>query len=546
MKRILPIILIMALTFPVLISCDEFLDTESGRMVDSDQYNLKASGDSLFSMFGLLTQMQKLADSYVLLGELRGDLMETTDLSDISLLEINNHSISADNPFADVRKYYAVINNCNYILARLDTNHIDRGQRMQHRQYAAVHAIRAWTYLQMALNFKTVNYYEKPILTVKDAAGPFDQIELPELANRLISLLEPLKDVPYPSLGFVDAYNLNFSLFPVKFVLGDLYLWTNQYEKAATTYRSLMFDRRIIIDRANNSFWIPVNNTISPNAFLYWIRSFSFGSGEIISSIFSPTEYGQDFQLDSLNNQYRFQPTSTAINNWAKQVYYLNEASNANGDLRRFGSLSYSDATNKAATTDYTFSGNKSSKPLIYKYKLYNQRVVVYRSALLYLRYAEAVNRLNKPNLAFAVLRSGLNSSTMFDERVVPARERSNPLPEYMQFTDVRFQNNAGIRMRGLGNVDRDTTFYRIPRLPSMIDSVRFVENLIQEELALETAFEGNRFHDLMRLTLRRMNDAGFASDESYLADKIATKYPDPAAARQRLMNRDNWYIIKK
>ena len=545
MKRILPIILMMALTFPVLTSCDDFLDADTGRLVESEQYDLKSPADSLFSMFGLLTQMQKLADSYVLLGELRADLLDITDASDQSLHEINNHSISAGNPYADERNYYAVINNCNYILARLDTNLIDRGQRVQYRQYAAVQAIRAWTYLQMVLNFKTVKYYEKPILTVKDAAGPFDEIELPELANRLITILEPLKEIPYPTLGFVDSYNVNFSLFPVKFVLGDLYLWTNQYEQAATAYRSLMFDRRIIIDKANNSYWIPVNNTISPNAFLYWIRSFNFSSGEIISSILCPTEYGQSFQLDSLNNQHRFQPTATALNNWAKQVYYLNEASNANGDLRRFGSLSYSAETNRNATTDYNFSGNKSSRPLIYKYKLYNQRVVVYRSALLYLRYAEAVNRLHKPNLAFAVLRSGLNSSTMFDEKVVPARERSNPLPEYMQFTDIRFQNNAGIRMRGLGNTDRDTTFYRIPALAGIMDSVRFVENLIQEELALETAFEGNRFHDLMRLTLRRMNDAGYASDESYLADKVAAKYPDPAAARQRLMNRESWYIRK-
>lgn len=535
----------MALTFPVLTSCDDFLDADSGRLVDSEQYDLKSSADSLFSMFGLLTQMQKLADSYVLLGELRADLMEITDASDLALREINNHSISAGNPFADERKYYAVINNCNYILAHLDTNQIDRGQRVQYRQYAAVQAIRAWTYLQMALNFKTVKYYEKPILTVKDAAGTFDELELPELANRLIALLEPLKEIPYPTPGFVDSYNLSFSLFPVKFVLGDLYLWTNQYEQAATAYRSLMYDRRIIIDKANYSYWIPVNNTISPNAFLYWIRSFNFGSGEIISSILCPTEYGQDFQLDSLNNQHRFQPTAAAINNWTKQVYYLNEASNTNGDLRRFGSLSYSEETNRTATTDYNFAGNKTSKPLIYKYKLYNQRVVVYRSSLLYLRYAEAVNRLHKPNLAFAVLRSGLNSSTMFDEKVIPARERSNPLPEYMQFTDVRFQNNAGIRMRALGNADKDTTFYRIPKLPAMMDSVRFVENLIQEELALETAFEGNRFHDLMRLTLRRMNDAGYTSDESYLADKIAIKFADPAAARQRLMNRENWYIRK-
>jgi hypothetical protein len=75
-----------------------------------------------------------------------------------------------------------------------------------------------------------------------------------------------------------------------------------------------------------------------------------------------------------------------------------------------------------------------------------------------------------------------------------------------------------------------------------MLDSVRYVETLIEQEDALETAFEGNRFHDLMRFTLRRMND-GYGDDESYLADKIAQKHADKAAMKAKLMNRENWYI---
>ena len=173
-----------------------------------------------------------------------------------------------------------------------------------------------------------------------------------------------------------------------------------------------------------------------------------------------------------------------------------------------------------------------------YKYKIYNQNISIYRSSLLYLRYAEAVNRLNKPNLAFAVLKHGLNSGTIFNNDIVPAAERGTAaLPAYMSFSDIRFANNAGIRMRGLGNMDQDTTFFVMQPQPSMADSVLYVEDLIQKELALETAFEGNRFHDLMRLAIRRNNSA-------YLADIIAPKHGAKASAmHSKLLDRTNWYI---
>lgn len=543
MKQYLVIPLVALLMFTAFTSCDDFLNADSRRYLAEEDYRLQTSGDTIFSMFGLFSEMQKLADSYVLLGELRAELLDVTKDADVYLREINNHEVSENNMYVNIRNYYAVINNCNYILAHLDTNKLDKGQRFHQRQYAAVQSIRAWTYLQLALNFKYVKYYDHPILTVQDAYKPFEVLDLHALAGRLIPILEPLQEVPFPQLGFINSYNTMFSMIPVKLVLGDLYLWTGEYEKAATAYRGVLFDRRVVVDRNNSSHWIPVNNTISPNALLFWQRAFSFGSGEVISAIFTPTEYGQDFYLDTLNNQFKFRASSIALDNWRNQVYFLNEASNTNGDLRMFGSISYNDETNRQATTDFNFSGIRTDRSLIYKYKMYSQRVIIYRSSLVYLRYAEAVNRLGKPMLAMAVLRSGLNTMNLFNDRIVPPRERPNPLPVYMQFNDFRFQNNAGIRMRGLGNAQNDTTFYRFPQQNSMMDSIRFVEDLIQQELALETAFEGNRFHDLMRITLRRMQDAGYNSDESYLANKVAAKHADSQAIRNKLMNRNNWYI---
>ncbi|MDO9154066.1 MAG: RagB/SusD family nutrient uptake outer membrane protein [Paludibacter sp.] len=286
----------------LLVSCDGLLNVDSKRLTTDEEYGLKSASDSIYSMFGLYSQLQKIADSYVLLGELRGDLMDVTATSDPDLREINSFNISKTNKYVNIKNYYAIVNHCNYIIHHLDTSAVDRGQQLKLRQYAAVKAIRAWTYMQIANNFKEVKYYTKPILTVADASKTYPKLTLTELSDSLIADLEPLKKVDMPYLGYVDAYNTTFSIFPVRFVLGDLYLWKGEYQKAAIEYRELIFEKRIVIEKNNYSYWVPVNNTISSNAFLYWTRALTLGSGEVITTIMCPTEYGQNYYLDSLNN----------------------------------------------------------------------------------------------------------------------------------------------------------------------------------------------------------------------------------------------------
>ncbi|MFT3752686.1 MAG: RagB/SusD family nutrient uptake outer membrane protein [Paludibacter sp.] len=561
MKKISKWLISLLMASVALVGCDDMLTVDSKLLTTNDQYTLNAPGDSVYSTIGVLSRLQKLVDGYVLLGELRGDLMDISATSDNSLREINNFNVTSGNTYVNIKNYYDVINNCNYIIHNLDTSVIERGLQMKLREYAAIKAVRAWTYMQLALNYKTAKFYDKPILTVANAEKTYTESTFAELADILITDLEPIKDVPSPNIEPGNPYAKKL-YFPIHFILGDLYLWrasltgnATDYEKAATEYHSLMYNNSLIISgevdsktklpTATNtvSYWVPVNNTISSSANLYWMRSLAYSSPEAITVITCPTVYGQKFYLDSLNNQHKIIPSAVAISNWDNQTYYLNKASNSQGDLRKYGSISYSAATVSKAVTDYTFSGVTDNSATIYKYKAYNQNVVVYRSPLLYLRYAEAVNRLQKPKLAFAVLKYGLNSTTMANEKIVPAKEKGTPVPVYLNF-DSRFSNNIGIRMRGLGNMDKDTTFFILPKMANMNDSVLYVEDMIQQELGLETAFEGNRFHDLMRIALRRIrNGEGTAS---YLADKVAAKHTDnKEAIRTKLMDTENWYIRK-
>lgn len=543
MKRIYKYIALLVFSTVVLASCDSILEINSPQLTLEEDYRLEEDNDSIYSLFGLLTQLQKLGDGYVLLGELRADLLTTSEKSDKYLKEIENFELSLENPYLKVKDYYAVINNCNYIIQNLDTNVVDRGQKLKIREYAAVKAIRAWTYMQLSLNFGKAYYYSNPILTVADSEKEYAELSFEIIADSLIADLIPLVEIDNPSLGNIDEYNTLYSFIPVRLVLGDLYLWKGNYEQAATMYRELMYDRSIIVNKENTSAWESVNNTISTSANLYWQRSLTLSSNEVVSTIACPTEYGQTFWLDTLNNQHLIKPSVNALDLWDKQTYFLNEASTAEGDLRKYGSISYNEATNTDISSDFSFKGVESDEYLIYKYKLYNQNIILCRSSSLYLRYAEAVNRLNKPNLAFAVLKYGLNSTNIFNNSIIPDNEKSAPLDRYMNFSDQRFANNVGIRMRGLGNVHQDKNLYVIPQQTDLLDSVRFVEDLILQESALETAFEGNRFHDLMRFTLRRMNDGDRADDESYLADKIAVKN---SSIRSLLLDKNNWYLKRQ
>ncbi len=557
MKKISKIMVFLFISVFAFEGCSNLLDVDSNRLVLPDGYNMTGANDTLYSMFGIFTQMEKLADSYVLLGELRGDLMNVTPTSNLYLKEINNFDISSSNPYANnINDYYSVINNCNYVIHNIDTSVVRGGIKVMYKEYAACKAIRAWTYMQIALNFGSAIYYDKPILTVQDAESiqKLTPMTITELAPVLINDINPWKDTPNPSLGFIYSQNLDKSYFPIRFILGDLYLWTGQYENAANEYRDLMFTNNYIIRSSWRDSRQVINKAFSDATPTVYF--FDASPGEDITNIAATNEYGYKFHLDSLTINHMIVPSAVSITNWQNQMYYYSSTLatlTTQGDLRLYSSVStlenYVTVNGNAATSKYGYLNiTPTSTNYILKYLVINmesttnktnKQIEPYRVPLLYLRYAEAVNRIGKPNLAMAVLKNGLRSTTINNIKIVPQNELSTPLPNYMDFNDARFAANSGIRMRGCGDVDKDSTFYIIPKLDALQDSVLYVEDLIQQELALETAFLGNRFQDLMRIAIRR-------DDNAYLANLVSAKYTDnKEAIKTKLMDRTNWYLKK-
>lgn len=572
MKRINKIFFLTVLLAVSLTSCESILDVEADKIVTEKENEMKSDG--LYSIFGILSQLQKLADSYVILGELRGDLLEPVESADKYLKEIYNFSeYSSDNPYTNnIGDYYAVINNCNYLIHNVDTNKIESGEKTMYEVISAATAVKAWTYIQLVLNFGEAHYFDRHISTISDALKERTPVKRDELFGILINELLPYQDTKMLSKQGFSGFNTSAALnFPVKMILGDLYLWTGKYEQAATMYRDLMYLNYYTISSAYTNYRAVENGQFTGVVYDYYWEDLFYGknSSEYVTALAVSNEYERNTNLDSLLLDYYatsiingavLVPSQKAIDNFETAQYFHDYVNNVplvtTGDLRKEGTfLDYSMYYSSSSTLDIPLV-------FVYKYYLMNNNVysastgrdsetearmiLPYRVGLLYLRYAEAVNRLGKPNLAMAVLKNGLNRETLANSKVIPPSEKPNPLPAYMDFTDVRFDSNIGIRSRGLGNLDRDTTNFIINvkdiENATLSDSILYVENLIQEELALETAYEGNRFHDLMRMSVRR-------GDNSYLANIVALKFENAALqeeVRNRLLNENNWYVKTK
>ena len=547
MKKLNQIIFGLIVVTVIATSCNTLLDADSDRLMFPENHQIDSPNDSIYTMIGIFTQLQKLADRYVLFGELRGDLMDITENARLDLHEIYNFEISADNSYNIIEDYYSVINHCNYLINNIDTAFTVRGEKSLFKEYAAAKAIRAWTYMQIALNYGKAKYYVEPLLTVQAAQGDFPEYSIHELVPVLIQDLEPVKYAKTPgavSLG-VDMSSEKL-FFPIPLLLGDLYLWNGQFGNAAREYYALIVDERYVIDDRYSSTWTVDNSVFVERDLFYqnYLDIFEITTSEQITLIAGSTELGEEDEMYRLTiDNYELMPSQVAIDNWNAQTYYYNRNATNPGDLRGLVG-SYLSTNNTGAIFDVSTSDDNA----ILKYYLMwieaeaSKAVMIYRVATLYLRYAEAVNRAGKPNLAFAVLKNGMNSDALALDSIVPRHEKYSVYTEstgtfidYVNFNNIVFDENVGVHSRGCGNVELATDFI-IPQLNSLQDSILYVEDKIIEELALETAFEGNRFHDLMRVAIRR-------NDPSYLANLVSAKYVNRDEIRSKLMDENNWYI---
>ena len=560
-------------------SCSKMLETESDMVEFEEDHTLNHATDSVSSVMGIINSIQKIADRVVLLGEVRGDLIKTTAAASADLKRLSAFNFDEANTYNQVSDYYAVINNCNYFLAHVDTAMERRGRNLFMREYAAVKSYRAWTYLQLALAYGEVPLILQPLMTEKDARKAMDPKvnpykDIKTICETFINDLTPYVGVNLPDYQSINKMNSKNFFIPMRALLGDLCLWAGQYKEAARWYNAYLNDKYEPIGLSRNrvtwssstqfNYTSGSHGTTSDDEVLCFIpmESNSFqGNVSNLRHLFnSTTENHNYFELTytpamtklSTDQLYCFENSSEGKT--TKDTIYAQrdglKYSSMVGDLRL-----YNDVTESTSGTQDEYSEYSSNTQTIRKIE--QSRITMYRRTMVYLRYAEALNRAGYPQTAFAILKHGICEDVL-KERVDTVERKLVADLAYFDPNEDKFKlydEQGNLRMRGIhaigsGDVHADT-LYALPQpktaLPTREDTVNYqiplVEDMIITEMALEGAFEGYRFNDLMRVALRRNDPAYLAKPISRRNSKSDDESDYDADLRQKLMNPKNWYL---
>ena len=542
-------------TMSAVISCTE---TDSSLVEFEEENNFDLPSDTVYSVMGIIKKMQVIADRTVLLGEIRGDLTTLTDHATTDLRQLANFEATAENVYNNARDYYAVIQNCNFYIARADTSIKKRNQSVFLKEYAVVKSFRAWTYMQLALNYGKVPFFTQPLLTEKEAdVNLYPKYDIKQIADFFINDIKDYVDTDYPSYSSVGGMNSTRFFIPVRALLGDLCLWAGRYQEAAQYYHDYL-------TTTGNARPIGVNAvTWDDKQFSHVTSSYNtlFNRTNAETLTFIPMEEeeynGTISYLDDVfnstedNNYYNQATRSQALTDLSSAQRYTMIITDVNTQLPDTisppDSLAYETQLQKGDLRLYTVITTRSvgsSTTMDYSTirqtisKVTDNSVTIYRLGQIYLRYAEALNRAGYPNAAFAVLKYGLYPSTV--QQYVPEEERT-AAGDLLTFSQYQFSrdNTIGIHSRGCGTANADTTYAIPSTLTEKADIIEYVEDRIMDEMALEECFEGQRLYELMRVALRR-------SDNAYLARRIASRDGESNfndALYQRLLNESNWYL---
>ena len=495
-------------------SCEKMLELPNDSLLPED----KAFVDEFSarsSVIGVYALLQDVAQQIIILGELQGDLLTVTKNADNDLRQLNEHRADVTNIYADPSAFFKVIVNCNEVLHKIHRarEYDENISELELATYMAeLKLIRAWVYFKMVQIYGQVPYFEEPLSNYNQSQALKSKLDSLQTEDYILdTILAQIIEVDTFELNMLEEspfFAIRFNKFTNWAIQGDIYLWRNNYSQARVTYD------RVADIMANEGFAgttrLPYLSTFNFQD-VNWkdIFQFNYSSGpfETLAILVVPFSklYNQQHSLQRMfiygeGGEYLVRPTEYILNAYQAQQVIRYEVQpqerGTPGDLNR----------GKGVTYD-SINGN----PVVFKYSLFREPfdndagIIAYRTADFHLKTCEAYARLKQTKDALAHLNDGNLYKSAWG---TGTRTRANVTSVSVE--DLRF--------------------------------VDPVEDLIVEERALELAYEGHRWFDLMRIARHR-------DDPGYLADKVAAKFTDEQKreeVRNRLMDVNNWYLPLK
>ena len=563
-------------------SCKKALDAKPGLELSAEQM-YRDVYDANSAVMGIYGKFMDLSDRYIILNELRADLMEFTDNADEHLRQLSNHTVTPENPYINPRPFYELIINCNDVLKNFrimkETNKLSEADYNQ--RYSDIAALRSFLYLQLGIHYGEVPYVTEALENINDVANPsrFKKLQLNTLLDSLINFMEavPFKDIYPPNVGSgistslnmtLDAYSTSKFFINKKVLLGDLHLWKGNYRTAATYYRDVLelatqgtqgenyYSQYKLAWSGNANLYVSYARAGDASSLIYtdgWGTMFSATDERFNREMIWTLPYDSKFKPENkliklfspTGGQYLVRPSQEIYRLWDEQLQRP-QAIAGTGipyDARRQLSVTYIGGQPVISKFISNYLNVVTGIPVNVLNK--NGKWFLFRQAHLHLRFAEAANREGFTKLAYAMLNHGIGDA--YDNTAITDKtnlQNTFDLPNPYKF-DARngtipnfrgpWYRNIGIRERaGLVNLPLTAT--------NPTDSIAQIEAGIIDEQALETAFEGTRWADLLRVTIRR-NDPAFLADRVY-RKLIANGATAGAAnqARAKLLARD-WFL---
>lgn len=609
--KLLKTVFIVFLAAVALNSCSDMLDANIENAIDPKD-NYKTASDADNAILGIYSKFMGLIDRVIVLEELRADLMDITENSTTDLIAINNHSATASNKWCEIAPFYEIILNCNDALSNFDKMLADN--RMSKSEYgyryADVMTIRSWVYLELATQFGDIYYVTDPLLTVNDIKPEnFPLRKFDEIIQLLINDMQsvPTLDLSTDSPLYnetSDGYMLRMFFLNKKLMLGDLYLWANDYTAAAaqyynfikeaetkqfsgTEYYAYKLDGWVWAGSNEPRFQVCYERYKGADLSAYrnkWKEIFSRSSidaelrREMITMMSYDTKFAPAYPLIELfantgKGKYYIKPSAWAINGlWETQVQANDFVFDGRGRESSFDHVNGQPVVIKYLYDYYTNTIDEN-KTIHLNYSSYstdqyakNGKWFLYRAGLLHLRYAEAVNRAGYPDIAYALINNGIianydwlkedGTSRRSDKEGVqytgyrPLNDNvaSVPYPEpfYLDarnnsspFTNYRspWYQSYGVRGRAsLKNVEKPDW------VENKADSIKWMEDAIVTENALECGFEGSRWGTLLRVAMRR--DKTGEAGTAFLNKIIGEKFNSEGKGAPTLSS-SNWFLPK-
>lgn len=454
------------------VSCEDMFTAEN-TLVTTEL----APKDTLFQMMGIIKRMQKLADRTVLLGEVRADLVDVDPKhasADIQQLAANN--VSATNVYNQPADYYAVINSCNIYLTYVDSLRKSQGTRDYYeKEILAAKSFRAWCYLELIKNYGEVPYVRTPILTSDDAESIVASGKKEGLVPILTGMINDLSNFratennelrqAYADRSF-NSVRLRDIFIPVRALLAELYLWRASYTGSQSDYTNAIrmyhdyftFPKEEINTGGYNVYWNVAASYEPSSVYSRYASNFQFESMCAgVLPLESSEYYGTVSKLRNVfcsldsNNYYpavvasqRAKDISKA-QDYCKFVNYAgsrpeiqirehdpnlySEYKTLEGDLRLYA---VSDGPDNVRDNSANSHENSSYNRMYYLNRKYGSTtngndylpfIPFFRNNILYLHFAEALNRAGFPETAFAILKYGLSYYTMTNRNIISQDE---------------------------------------------------------------------------------------------------------------------------